>query len=57
MEYEVEVKQIMSKEDFNGSNLVQDKVEKFEKDFHFNVYVELTNGKVLVVILWCLTQE
>ena len=45
MEYEVEVKQIISKEEFNGSNLLQDKLEKFEEK-DFNVYVELTNGKV-----------
>ena len=45
LEYEVEVKQIISKEEFNGSNLLQDKLEKFEEK-DFNVYVELTNGKV-----------
>ena len=46
MEYEVEGKQIISKELFNhnGSNLLQDKLEKFEEK---DVDVELTNGKVL----------
>ena len=45
VEYEVEVKQIMSKEEFSGSNLVQEKLEEFEEK-DFNVYVELNNGKV-----------
>ena len=44
LEYEVEGKQIISKELFNGSNLLQDKLEKFEEK---DVDVELTNGKVL----------
>ena len=45
VEFEVEVKEVLSREEFRGSNLVQEKIESFdEKDF--NVYVELSNGKV-----------
>eukprot|EP00092_Neocalanus_flemingeri_P008377 GFUD01009033.1.p1 GENE.GFUD01009033.1~~GFUD01009033.1.p1 ORF type:complete len:491 (+),score=165.10 GFUD01009033.1:159-1475(+) len=45
VEFEVEVKQVLSKEEFKSRNLVQQKIDKFdEKDF--NAYVELSNGKV-----------
>lgn len=47
VEYEVEVKQIYNKEVFLKSNLEQEKIKDFVDEKDYNVYVELTNGKII----------
>ena len=45
VEFQVELKQVLSREEFSASNLVQHEVDQFDKK-DFNIYVELSNGKV-----------
>ena len=47
VEYEVEVKRILGREEFNHSDLVQEKIDSFEDEKDYNIYAELTNGKII----------